>query len=231
MANEQEKEAAARASMRFVHDGDVVGLGSGSTAAYAVRFLAERVHAGLKIRGIPTSAQTKELARTAQIPLTTFDEVQEIDVAIDGADEFDPQLDLIKGGGGALLHEKIVASASRFFVIIADSSKQVPVLGRFPLPVEVIPFAEALLMRRIKRLGAKVELRRRPDGNPYVTDEHNHILDCHFGQISDPAALACELEAMPGVVEHGLFVGMAKVALLAKGSEVQELHRASSARG
>jgi ribose 5-phosphate isomerase A len=230
MANEQGKEAAARASMRFVDDGNVVGLGSGSTAAYAVRFLAERVHAGLKIRGIPTSAQTKELARTAQIPLTTFDEVQEIDVAIDGADEFDPQLNLIKGGGGALLHEKIVASASRMFVIIADSSKQVPVLGRFPLPVEVIPFAEALLMRRIKSLGAKVELRRRPNGNPYVTDEHNHILDCQFGQIADPATLAHELEAMPGVVEHGLFVGMANVVLLAKGSEVQELHRASFAR-
>lgn len=229
MANEEEKKAAARASLRFVNHGNVVGLGTGSTAAYAVRFLAERVHAGLKIRGIPTSAQTKELARTAQIPLTTLDEVQQIDLTIDGADEFDPQLNLIKGGGGALLHEKIVASASRLLVIIADSSKQVPVLGKFPLPVEVIPFAQALIMRKIKDLGAKVSLRQLLDGNPYVTDEHNHILDCQFGQISDPAALARQLEAMPGVVEHGLFVGMADVLLVAKGSDVQELHGASSA--
>jgi ribose 5-phosphate isomerase A len=228
MANEEEKRAAARASLRFVHDGDIVGLGTGSTAAYAVRFLGERVHAGLKIRGIPTSSQTSELARAAQIPLTTLDEVQQIDVTIDGADEFDPQLNLIKGGGGALLHEKIVASASRLLVIIADSSKQVPFLGSFPLPVEVIPFAQALVMRKIEALGAKVKLRQLPDGNRFVTDEHNHILDCHFGQISDPAALARTLEATPGIVEHGLFIGMANVVLVAKGSEVQELRRAGT---
>jgi len=227
MANEQEKEAAARASLRFVHDGNIVGLGTGSTAAYAVRFLAERVHAGLNIRGIPSSEKTRELATAAGIPLTSFDEVQQIDVTIDGADEFDPQLNLTKGGGGALLHEKIVASASRLFVVITDSSKQVPVLGKFPLPVEVIPFAEGLISRRIQDLGAKVQLRRRPDGKAYVTDEHNHILDCQFGQISDPATLARQLEAMPGIVEHGLFVGMANVVLLAKGSEVQELRRDS----
>jgi ribose 5-phosphate isomerase A len=223
MANDLEKQAAARASLRFVQSGQVVGLGTGSTAAYAVRFLAERVYAGLKIRAIPTSAQTRELAQTAQIPLTTFDEVQQIDVAIDGADEFDPQLNLIKGGGGALLHEKIVASASRLLVIIADSSKQVPVLGRFPLPVEVIPFAQALILRKIEALGAKVRLRQLPDGSPFVTDEHNHILDCHFGPITDPPGLARKLEAMPGVVEHGLFIGMAGLVLLAQGSDVQEL--------
>jgi ribose 5-phosphate isomerase A len=135
MAHDQEKEAAARASLRFVRDGDIVGLGSGSTAAYAVRLLGERVRAGLKIRGIPTSSQTRELAASLGIPLTTFDEVQEIDVTIDGADEVDPQLCLTKGGGGALLREKIVASASRQVVIIADSSKQVPMLGKFPLPI------------------------------------------------------------------------------------------------
>lgn len=227
MAHDQEKQAAARASLRFVRDGDVVGLGTGSTAAYAVRLLAERVHAGLKIRGIPTSQQTKELAKTTGIPLTTLDEVQCIDVTIDGADEFDPQLNLIKGGGGALLREKIIASASRLVVIIADSSKQVPVLGKFPLPVEVISFAQALVAREIEALGAKVKIRQTPEGQPFVTDEHHHILDCHFGQIPDPPALARKLEAMPGIVEHGLFIGMANVVLVAKGNEVQELRRAS----
>src|ERR1700738_3477042 len=138
MANDQEKEAAAHASLRFGRDGDIVGLGTGSTAVYAVRFLGERVKAGLKIRGIPTSIHTREMATSLGIPLTTLDEVQEMDVTIDAADECDPQLRLIKGGGGALLREKIVASATKKFVIIADSSKQVAMLGKFPVPVEVI---------------------------------------------------------------------------------------------
>jgi len=226
MAHDQEKQAVARASLRFVSDGDIVGLGTGSTAAYAVRFLAERVHAGLKIRGIPTSLQTKELATTAGIPLTTLDEVQSIDVTIDGADEFDPQLNLIKGGGGALLHEKIVASASHQVVIIADSGKQVPVLGKFPLPVEVIAFAQAVVARKIEALGAKVRIRQTAEGKPFVTDERNHILDCQFRQIPDPAGLAQKLSAIPGIVEHGLFIGMANVVLVATGDEVRELRRA-----
>lgn len=225
MANEQEKQAAARASLRFVQDGNIVGLGTGSTAAYAVKFLGEKVRTGLMIRGIPTSVHTKELAASVGIPLTTFEEFQQIDVTIDGADEFDNNLNLIKGGGGALLREKIVASASSQLVIIADSSKQVPVLGKFPLPVEIIPFAEPLLAKRIAALGAEVKLRRSADGNPFVTDEHHHILDCHFGKIPDPPALARKLSDMPGIVEHGLFIGMASVVLLARGSEVQELRR------
>ena len=223
MANDQEKEAAARASLRFVRDGDIVGLGTGSTAVYAVRFLGERVQAGLKIRGIPTSIHTQELATSLGIPLTTLDEVQEIDVTIDGADEFDPQLRLIKGGGGALLREKIVASATKKFVIIADSSKQVPMLGKFPVPVEVIKFAEALVAKKIAALGAAVTARGAASGKPFTTDEGNHILDCNFGQIADPAALARELEGMPGVVEHGLFIGMAAVALIGRGDGVIEL--------
>src|ERR1700731_646972 len=164
-----EKAAAARASLRFVHDGNIVGLGTGSTAAHAVRFLGERVRAGLQIRGIPTSVHTRDLATSVGIPLTTFDEIQPIglqpiDVTIDGADEFDAHLRLIKGGGGALLREKIIASASKQVVIIADSSKQVAVLGKFPLPVEVIAFARPLIARKITALGATVNLRRDANG-------------------------------------------------------------------
>ena len=224
MAHNVEKEAAARASLRFVRDGAVVGLGSGSTATDVVRLLGERVRAGLKIRGIPTSRQTGELAATLGIPLTTFDEIQQIDVTIDGADEFDPQLSLIKGGGGALLHEKVVASASRQVVIVADSSKQVPVLGKFPVPIEVIAFAEPLVKKKIEVLGASVRLRE-SNGRPFVTDEGHHILDCSFGQIRDPTSLAFKLNDMPGIVEHGLFIGMATVVLIARGNDVTELKR------
>jgi ribose 5-phosphate isomerase A len=225
MASDQEKELAARASLQFMRDGDVVGLGSGSTAAYAVRYLGERVRAGMKIRGIATSVQTQNLVASVGIPLTTLEEVQRIDVTIDGADEFDPELRLIKGGGGALLHEKIVASASRQVIIIADSSKQVCVLGKVPLPVEVIRFAEALVSEKISVLGAAVRLRKDRAGEPFVTDEGNHILDCHFGQIPDPPALAHTLSEIPGVVEHGLFVNLADLMLLGKGSEVLEWRR------
>ena len=223
MANDEEKESAARASLRFVKDGDVVGLGTGSTAAFAVRFLGERVQAGLKIRGIPTSIHTQELAASLGIPLTTLDEVQQIDVTIDGADEIDPALRLIKGGGGALLREKIVASASRKLVIIADSSKQVAMLGKFPVPVEVIKFAEALVAKKIAALGAAVKVRTDSSGRKFITDEGNHILDCNFGQIPDPPALARSLGTIPGVVEHGLFIGMASIALVGKGGQVLEL--------
>ena len=226
-SSDREKEAAARASLQFVRDGNIVGLGTGSTAAYAVRFLGERVQAGLKIRGIPTSVHTRDLAASLGIPLTTLDEFQQtdsqgIDVTIDGTDEFDPQLHLIKGGGGALLREKIIASASRQLVIIADSSKQVAVLGKFPLPVEVIAFAQSLIAKRITALGAKVKLRRDAKGNPFTTDEGHHILDCSFGQIPDPPALARTLSDMPGVVEHGLFIDLAGVVLMAKGEKVTE---------
>jgi ribose 5-phosphate isomerase A len=225
MANDLEKEAAARASLRFVKDGQVVGLGTGSTAAYFIHLLGEQVKHGLRIRGIPSSDRSREQAASLGIPLTTLDECQQIDVTVDGADEFDPQLRLIKGGGGALLHEKIVASATRQLVIVADATKRVPVLGRFPLPVEVVKFAQALVKKRIEALGAQVELRRNADGKPFLTDENNYILDCRFGQIRGADGLANKLSDMPGIVEHGLFIGMASVVLVANGSEIVELRR------
>ncbi len=225
MANDQEKEAAARASLRFVKDGQVVGLGTGSTAAFFIQLLGAEVKRGLNVRGIPTSVRSRELAESLGIPLTTLDECQDIAVTVDGADEVDSQLRLIKGGGGAMLREKIVASATKQLVIVADASKQVPVLGKFPLPVEVIGFAQTLVAKRIRALGADVSVRTNADGTPYVTDENNHILDCRFGQIRDAERLARQLSEMPGVVEHGLFIGMASVVLFARGSEIVELRR------
>lgn len=223
MAHEEEKRAAAEASLRFLKDGQIVGIGTGSTVEYFIAMLGKRVKEGLKIRGIPTSERSRQQAAELGIALTTLDECPEIDVTVDGADEVDPQLRLIKGGGGALLREKIVASASKQVVIIADSSKQVPVLGKFALPVEVIKFAQNVVARKIEKLGAKVSLRCAPDGEPFLTDENNHILDCHFGQIADPDRLAGQLSDMPGIVEHGLFIGMASVVLVAKGRQIVEL--------
>jgi ribose 5-phosphate isomerase A len=222
---DQEKQAAARAAAEMVESGSIVGLGSGSTATYAIRFLGDRVRNGLKIVGIPTSQNTKQLAEQLGIPLATLDLHPQIDIDIDGADEIDPQLNLIKGGGGALLREKIIASASRRFIVIGDSGKRVRHLGKFPLPVEVIPFAQSLIAKRIAALGAEVSLRGAISSNPFVTDEGHHILDCTFGEIADPAALAEKLRAIPGVVEHGLFIGMAEMALIGKDGGVTQFRR------
>jgi ribose 5-phosphate isomerase A len=223
MANEEEKEAAGRAAAKLVRDGDVVGLGTGSTAYFAVTALGERVKAGLKIVGIPTSMQTADLARAVGIPLTTLDEHPEIDITIDGADEIDSKLNLIKGGGGALLREKVVASASKKMVVVADSGKVVSVLGKFPLPVEIISFARTVVENKIIALGGSPKLRTRRDGSPYVTDNGNEILDCSFGKIEDPAKLARELSNVPGIIEHGLFIGLASVALIGRGERTEEI--------
>jgi ribose 5-phosphate isomerase A len=223
MAHEKEKEAAGRAAAKLVNHGEVVGLGTGSTAYFAVIALGERVKAGLKIIGIPTSIHTADLARSVGISLTTLDEHPEIDITIDGADEVDPKLNLIKGGGGALTREKVIASASKKMVVVVDSAKIVAVLGKFPLPVEVIAFARTVVERKIASLGGSPKLRTQPDGSPFITDNGNQILDCSFGKIADPAALALSLSTAPGIVEHGLFIGLAQVVLIGRGDGVEEL--------
>jgi ribose 5-phosphate isomerase A len=223
MAHENEKELTGRAAAEMVRDGDIVGLGTGSTAYFTVIALGERVKAGLKIIGIPTSVKTDELARSIGIPLTTLDEHPEIDITIDGADEIDPQLRMIKGGGGALLREKVVAFASKKMVVVVDSAKAVPVLGKFPLPLEVIAFARTVVEKKVVALGGSPKLRTKPDGSPYLTDNGNQILDCSFGKIADPPALALILSNTPGIAEHGLFIGLASIALVGRGGRVEEL--------
>jgi len=219
------KVMAAKKGLEFVEAGMVVGLGSGSTATEFIRLLGERVQAGLKIRGIASSRASEDLAISLGIPIIDFETCSEIDVAIDGADEVGPGLGLIKGGGGALLREKIVASASRRFLIVADASKVVRRLGRFPLPVEVIRMAAPLVARKLTELGMRPAMRHRNDGSAYVTDEGNYILDCACGEMEDPAAVAAAIRGIVGVVEHGLFLGMAERALIADGAEVRELVR------
>ena len=221
---EQKRRAAAR-SLDFVAQGMVLGLGSGSTAALMVEMLGVRVRAGLDIRGVPTSRATADLARRSGIPLTDLAAVSRLDLTIDGADEVDSALRLIKGGGGALLREKIVASLSDRVVIIAEADKRVARLGRFPLPVEVIPFAAPALIPRLEALGCAARLRVWADGESFVTDEGHHILDASFGEIADPEALARRLADMPGVVEHGLFIGLAGRVLFGTDTGVEELRR------
>lgn len=211
---EAEKKIAAEASLDHVRDGMVVGLGTGSTAAQVVRLLARRVRDGLTIRAVPTSRRTKDMARDGGISLVTLEECLRIDVTIDGTDEWDSDLNLIKGGGGALLHEKIVASASRKMIVVADSTKKVDTLGHFPLPVEVIPFAQRLVAHRIGEMGAQVSLRRDETGQPMKSLEGNFLIDCAFGEIRDPGEMAATLSAIPGVVEHGLFVGFAEEVIV-----------------
>jgi ribose 5-phosphate isomerase A len=199
-------EAASRA-LTYIEAGMVVGLGSGSTSAEMIRLLGARVRAGLAVRGIPSSDESRLLAEACGIPLTDFARVSAIDVTIDGADEVAPDGGMIKGRGGALLHEKILAANSRRLVIAIDSTKQVQQLGtRAPVPVEVIPLAAPLVTRAIESWGAEVTMRGA--GTPFITDEGNFILDCGFGLIADPEALALRLDRTVGVVEHGLFLGL-----------------------
>ena len=222
MTADEGKRRAAERSLDFVENGMTLGLGTGSTAAHMVVLLGARVRDGLDVRGVPTSEATRRLAEEHGVPLTDLATVSCLDLTIDGADEFDPDLNLIKGGGGALLREKIVASLSDRMIVIADPTKQVERLGAFALPVEVVPFAAAALKPRLERFGCTATLRSR-DGAPFVTDEGNHILDCAFGTITDPPALAAEIGAIPGVVEHGLFIGMAERAIVGGPDGVEEI--------
>lgn len=221
-SRDKAKELAAQRALEFIQQDMVVGLGSGSTATFFIEQLGERVRAGLAIRAIASSVNSENLARSLGIPICDFERCPEIDVTIDGADEVGPGLALIKGGGGALLREKIVASASRRFIIVADSSKVVSVLGAFPLPIEVIPMASPLVSRRLVNLGVCPVVRRQADGTEFITDEGNLILDCACGRIDDPERLATEVRRIVGVVEHGLFLGMARLALIADESQVTE---------
>ena len=216
------KDRVALRALDFVWPGMKLGLGSGSTAKLFVARLAERVRGGLDLICVPTSENTRAQAEAEGIRLTTLDETPELDLVIDGADEFDRQLRLIKGGGGALLREKIVAAAADAMVVIADASKQVDCLGRFPLPVEVNMFGLGATTRLLKRaagglgLSGRIALRRTEGSEaPFVTDGGHLILDCHFGSIPDPEGLAHALFAIPGVVEHGLFIGLATTIIVA----------------
>ncbi len=222
------KELAAQKSLEFIENDMVVGLGSGSTATHFIKLLGERVKQGLKVRGIASSQASTALAESLSIPMTNFQQVAEIDVTIDGADEVGPGLALIKGGGGALLREKIVASASRKFVVVADTRKCVHQLGAFPLPVEVIQMASPLVMKKLLDLDLHPSVRRLPNGSEYITDEGNFILDCKCGAIPHPEELAAKIRAIVGVVEHGLFLNMANLAIIADDADIYELTPSTS---
>ncbi|MFN3657815.1 MAG: ribose-5-phosphate isomerase RpiA [Pseudolabrys sp.] len=217
---EEQKRAAAARAVEFVRPGMRIGLGTGSTAKHLVDLIGERVRGGLDVVAVPTSEATRAQAMHCGIPLTTLEETPELDLTIDGADEIDPNLVLTKGGGGALLREKIVAGASARMIVIADQSKWVEALGRFPLPVEVAPFGAEATRRAVERSVAEVQgpglltLRRGKDGHAFVTDGGHWIIDAALGRIDDPKALAHALAAIPGVMEHGLFIDIAQMAII-----------------
>lgn len=221
MNTESYKREAAAGALDFVRPGMRLGLGTGSTARPFVEMLGERVRAGLNVIAVPTSEATRAQAEQCGIPLTTLDDTPELDLTVDGADEIGPDLTLIKGGGGALLREKIVAAASARMVVIADSSKWVAMLGRFPLPIEVVPFGLGATERAIAAAIAAtghsgpLKLRRDSAGHAFVTDGGHFILDAALQKIADPRSLGARLTAIPGVVEHGLFIGLAHVAVIA----------------
>jgi len=228
--DELKRQAAARA-LEYVRDGMKLGLGTGSTAKHFVELLGERVRDGLKVVGVPTSEVTRADAERYGIALTTLDEIDRLDLTVDGADEIDPALNVIKGGGGALLREKIVAAASDRMIVIADDSKWVEVLGRFPLPVEVIPFGLAATQRAIAEAFARsgvsgqMVVRKGKDGHVFVTDGGHWIIDAHLGRIADAPRLAERLASIPGVVEHGLFIGLVSSVMLAGSQGIRVVER------
>jgi ribose 5-phosphate isomerase A len=229
MANDSGKQNAAAAAMDYVEDGMTIGLGTGSTAKFFIEMLADEIADGLIVRCIETSEQTRALALSLGVPLVPFQQVDRIHLTVDGADEIGPGGVLIKGGGAALLREKIIASASDHMVVIADETKEVEMLGAFPLPVEVTPFGytitakkvhDALIEAGVER--PRIELRKAPQSlDLLVTDGGNHILDCHCGRIPNPAKAAAYLSGVPGVVEHGLFIGLARTVIIGEAASVR----------
>lgn len=215
---EREKFLAAREAVKFVEEDQIIGLGTGSTAKYAVEEIGKLVADGLKIKAVATSNQTAELAAKFNIPLIEFGEVETIDLTIDGADEFDANLNLIKGGGGALFREKMVARISKNVIIIADSTKKVETLGAFKVPVEVVPPALDFVKKQIEKIGGKAKIREK-NGEVFITDMKNRILDSDFGLIENAAELSAKLNEIEGVVCHGLFIGLAKKVFMGKGVE------------
>jgi ribose 5-phosphate isomerase A len=203
------KKLAGEKAIEHIQDGMIVGLGTGSTVEYTLRKLGKLVRDGLKIQGIPTSVHTKRIAQEEKIPLTTLEENPVVDVTIDGADEVDSNLNLIKGGGGALTREKIIAFNSKKVIIIIDDSKVVKALGiNFPLPVEVLKFSWTSTKKTLERFDCNVELRQIMDNEPFITDNSNYILDCEFERIAEPEQLEIDINNIPGVVENGLFIGL-----------------------
>jgi ribose 5-phosphate isomerase A len=231
MSVETYKRAAAARAIDFVRSGMRIGLGTGSTAQHFVDLLGERVRTGLDVVAVPTSEATRAQAERLGIALTTLDETPELDLTVDGADEIAPDLTLIKGGGGALLREKMVASVSAEMIVIADETKWVATLGRFPLPVEIVPFGTTATRRAVERAAADTAcpgpalLRTGRDGHPFVTDGGHWLLDAQLQRIDDPQALATRLSAIPGVMEHGLFIGLARTVILAGPDGVRLIER------
>ncbi|CDQ20231.1 ribose-5-phosphate isomerase [Halobacillus karajensis] len=223
-ANDRGKKAAGENAVNYIEDGMTLGLGSGSTVYWALKKLSEQVKQGLNVKGIPSSKRTESWAKNLGIPLTTFHEIQELDLAIDGADEIDANLHLLKGGGGSLVREKIVNTASKRVIIIADQSKRVAQLGNRPLPVEVLPFGWEVTAKRISHLGAHITLRDK-ENQPFISDNGNYILDCQFPLITDPAELHNTLIQLVGVVETGLFVELADRVILGQDDELHYLEK------
>jgi ribose 5-phosphate isomerase A len=223
---ERMKQLACQRAAQEVQDGMVLGLGTGSTVYYFLHELGRMVREGVRMTGVPTSIQTTQLATQLAIPLTTLDDQPHLDLAVDGADEVDDQLNLVKGAGGALLREKIIAASAARFLVVVDEGKLVTQLGeRYPLPVEVVPFGYTPAIRAVEGLGARVTLRRGTDGQPWISDNGNYILDCRFGPIADPVALQKALLAVPAVVESGLFLNMAGTVIVGHAEGVRLLSR------
>ena len=223
---ERLKQLACQYAAQEVRDGMVLGLGTGSTVYYFLQELGRMVREGLRIAGVPTSVQTAQRATQLAIPLTTLDDHPHLDLAVDGADEVDNQLNLVKGAGGALLREKIVAASATRFLIVVDESKMVHQLGeRYSVPVEVVAFGHTLATCALEGLGAQVTLRRGTDGQTWVSDNGNYILDCHFGPIADAVALQQQLLAIPAVIDSGLFLGLADTVLIGHAEGVRRLER------